>query len=102
MAIAQGQIGTTSTTLYTSTNNTAITVIFFCNTTGSDATLSVNVVQSGGSAAATNQIIKDLTITGGDTYIMNAEKMVLGNADTIQAISGTSNAITASVSYVSI
>ena len=88
--------------MYTSTNNTAITVIFFCNTTGSDATLSVNVVQSGGSAGATNQIIKDLTIPGGDTYIMNAEKMVLGNADTIQAISGTSNAITASISYVSI
>jgi hypothetical protein len=102
MAIGQGQVGTTSTTLYTSTNNTAITVIFFCNTTGSDATLSVNVVQSGGSAGATNQIIKDLTIPGGDTYIMNAEKMVLGNADTIQAISGTSNAITASISYVSI
>ena len=102
MAIGQGQVGTSSTTLYTSTNNTAITVIFFCNTTGSDATLSVNVVQSGGSAGATNQIIKDLTIPGGDTYIMNAEKMVLGNADTIQAISGTSNAITASISYVSI
>ena len=34
--------------------------------------------------------------------IMNAEKMVLANADTLQAISGTASAITASVSYVSI
>ena len=102
MAIAQGQIGTTSTTIYTSTNNTAITVIFFCNTTASDATLSLNVVQSGGTSGVTNQIIKDLTIPAGDTYIMNAEKIVLANADTIQAISGTASAITASVSYVSI
>jgi hypothetical protein len=102
MAIAQGQIGTTATTIYTSTNDSATTVIFFCNTTGSDATVSAYAVPSGGTAGATNQIIKDLTIPGGDTYIMNAEKLVLSNADTIQAESDTASAITATVSYVGI
>ena len=102
MAIAQGQIGTTATTIYTSTNDSATTVIFFCNTTGSDATVSAYAVPSGGTAGATNQIIKDLTIAGGDTYIMNAEKLVLGNNDTIQAESDTASAITATVSYVGI
>ena len=57
---------------------------------------------SGGTAGASNQIIKDLTIAGGDTYVMNAEKLVLGNADTIQASSDTASAITATVSYVGI
>ena len=56
---------------------------------------------SGGTAGATNQIIKDLTIAGGDTYIMNAEKLVLSNGDKIKT-SDTASAITATVSYVGI
>ena len=102
MAIAQAQIGKSIGDIYTSTNNSATTVIFFCNTTGSDATVSAYAVASGGTAGATNQIIKDLTIAGGDTYIMNAEKLVLSNGDKIQASSGTASAITATVSYVGI
>ena len=102
MAIAQAQVGTSIGTIYTSTNNSATTVIFFCNTTGSAATVSAYAVASGGTAGASNQIIKDLTIEGGDTYVMNAEKLVLGNADTIQASSDTASAITATVSYVGI
>ena len=60
MAIAQAQIGTSIGDIYTSTNNSATTVIFFCNTTSSDATVSAYAVASGGTAGATNQIIKDL------------------------------------------
>ncbi len=102
MAISSTQIGTTATTINTSTNNTATTVIFFCNTTGSAATLTAHVVPSGGSVSDTNAIIKNLTIPANDTYIMNAEKLVLANLDTIQCLSGTASAISASVSYVGI
>ena len=52
MAIAQAQVGTSIGTIYTSTNNSATTVIFFCNTTGSAATVSAYAVASGGTAGA--------------------------------------------------
>ena len=82
MAIAQAQIGTSIGDIHTSTNNSATTVIFLVILQVS-MQLFAYAVASGGTAGATNQIIKDLTIAGGDTYIMNAEKLVLSNGDKI-------------------
>ena len=102
MALAQAQLGTSVTTIYTSSGDSATTCIFFCNTNGTAETIDVYAVPSGGTAGVLNQIIDTLTINSGDTYIMNIEKLVLANGDSIQAVATTGSVVTATVSYVSI
>lgn len=102
MALAQAQLGTSVTTIYTSSGDSATTVIFFCNTNGTAEVIDVYAVPSGGTAGVTNQIIDTLTVNSGDTYIMNIEKLVLSNGDSLQAVATTGGVVTATVSYVGI
>lgn len=102
MAIAQQLLGTSATTIYTSSGSSATTAMFFMNNDASARTLDVHIVPNGGTAGVTNQIIKDLNIDAADTYILNLEKIVLDNGDTIQALASSTNSIYATVSYVGI
>lgn len=103
MAITQaGAVGTSATTVYTSSGTTAITCMFFMNDNVAARTLSVHVVQSGGSLANTNQIVKNITIDPADTYVINLEKLVLSNGDTIQCTASVGSSVFATVSSVTI
>lgn len=103
MSIAQQTVGTTATTIYTSTGGTVTTAIFFMNDNISSRVLNVYVVPSGDSPAASTQIIKNLTVDGEDTYILNLEKLILDDGDTIQATSSIdATSIYATTSYVGI
>lgn len=102
MAIAQELVSNSATTIYTSSGNSATTCIFFMNDNASARTLDVYIVPNGDSAATTTQIIKSLSIDAGDTYILNAEKIVLADGDTIQATASATSSIYATVSYVGI
>lgn len=103
MAITQaGAIGTGATTVYTSSGTTAITCMFFMNDNASARTLSVHVVQSGGSIANTNQIVKTITVDPADTYVVNLEKLVLSNGDTIQCTASVGSSIFPTISSVDI
>ena len=103
MAIAQQTVGTSPTTIYTSSGNSATTAIFLMNNNAAARTVQVYVVPSGGSATTTTQIIKNLSIDAADTYIINTEKLVLSNGDTIQVSSSDdATSVYATVSYVGI
>jgi hypothetical protein len=103
MAITQaGAIGTSATTVYTSSGQTALTCLFFMNDNAASRTLDVHVVQSGGSASATNKIVKQISIDGGDTYVINLEKIVLDNGDTIQCVASNASSVYGTVSSVTI
>jgi hypothetical protein len=102
MSISQAAVGTSVTTIYTSSGNSATTVIFLMNHNASARTVQIYVVPNGGSAATTTQIIKDLSIDGADTYIFNTEKLVLATGDTIRVTASAATSIYATVSYVSI
>ena len=102
MAISQATVGTSATTVYTSTNTTAITCMFFMNDNAASRTLDVHVVKSGGSAAVTNKIIKTITIDPADTYVINIEKLVLENGDTIQCVASAVSSVYATISSVAI
>ena len=102
MAISQATLGTGATTIFTSSGSNATTAMFFMNDNVSARTLNVHVVQSGGTAGTTNKIIIAVNIDGGDTYVINTEKLVLGNGDTIQASASAGSSIYATVSHVSI
>ena len=103
MAITQaGAVGTSATTVYTSSGVTAITCMFFMNENGTARTLDVHVVKSGASAATTNKIVKTITIDPADTYVVNLEKLVLDNGDTIQCIASAASSIMPTVSSVTL
>ena len=102
MALSQQLVGTSATTVYTSSGDSATTSIFLMNDNAASRTVQVYLVPNGGTAGVTNQIIKDLAIDGADTYILQNEKIVLANGDTIQVTANATNSIYATVSYVGI
>ena len=90
------QLPATDTTIYSCPATASSAHIQFANATNEDAstTIVVNIVQSGGSVAVTNQYIPSTTITGtsssGLTGIVNA---VLKPGDFISAIAGAADSI---------
>ena len=53
-------------------------------------------------AAATNKIVKTISIDGADTYVVNTEKLVLDNGDMIQCVASAASSIYGTVSSVTI
>ena len=102
MTIAQTQIASSATIIYTSSGNNIVTSIIFCNTTNSPVTLTTYVIPSGGAVNDTTTIIKLLTIPARDTYIFDTSRLLLSNSDSIRAVSDTNNAITATLTYMGV
>ena len=115
MAITNNFIDATLTTLYTSTGDTAITSMIFCNyadtdnivgagnvLTDADTFLDLHVVPNGSSASDENKILHQLKIPGGETFIMDTERLVLENGDTIVAQTTSPATISATISSVAV
>jgi len=105
MAITNEYIDATITTVYTSTDTTAITSMIFCNyasatLTDADTYLDLHIVPSGDTYNEKNKILHQLKIPAGETFIMDSERLVLDNGDTIQA--QTTSPATVSVTVSSI
>ena len=102
MAITSTQLGATNTTIYTSSGETAVTALFLCNTHSADVTVSIHVVESGGTAADNRLILKDYNIPAGDTLTFEWEKLILGNGDFISGLASSASKITVTSSYVEV
>lgn len=102
MAIAQQTVGTGATTLYTSSGTTTTTAVYLMNDHSGSVVVQVHIVPALGSASASNKIIKDLTITAGDTYVLDTERLILGDDDTIQASADVGSVVHATISYVGV
>jgi len=102
MAITSKALDTTAGNIFvsTSTNGDAVTTIYFCNRDSSTRTFNLYLVPAGGSANVNNIAYSNKTVTAGDTYIIDWEKLVLSTGDMIQATSNVANAIVASVSTI--
>lgn len=85
--------------IYTSTGNTVVATVYFCNISGTDVEINVYAVPTGGSAAATNQIYKNFLIATDDTYVMDTEKFIFGNGDFLAANSNVATSVTSTVTY---
>ena len=89
MAIRQREAPTTINAgdhIYEATADTAVTSIHMCNITSSDATINIYLLPEDGSTTAPteeNKIYNTLTISATDSYIIDTEKMILGNGDKI-------------------
>ena len=92
----------TTTQLFLSSGQNAVTTIFFCNvTSGTDATVDVFVVPNGDNANATTQIMKALSLPAGETFVLDTERLILEDQDAVYAQASDASTITATVSSVS-
>jgi len=102
MSITQNTVGTSATTLYTSSGSSATSVIYFMNNHSADVTVQLHVVPDGGTLGTSNKIVKDLLITAADTYVMDAEKLLLDNGDKVQATASVDAVVHVTVSHIAI
>lgn len=94
--------GQAAANIYTcaSTNGDAITTMYFCNRGASATTFNLYVVPGSFIANSNNIVYTNKIITAGDTYIIDWEKLVLNNGDTIRANANVGNAIVATISTI--
>lgn len=93
---------TTPSAMYTSSGTTAITAIYLCNYSGSTVTVSVYVVPAAGTAGNTNIIYKDLAIAAADTYVIDNERIILDNNETIQVSADAGSSVNVVTSYLAL
>lgn len=79
------------------TGERAVTVIYLYNSDADLRTVNLHAVPSGDSAGAANKFYGDLAIEPGDTYVVDTEKLLLADGDTLWA-SADGNVV-ATVSY---
>lgn len=110
MAIVNTTIGSTDTTIYTSSGNNAITTIIVCNTSAfnpsspaaNTSLLYMYAVPSGGTAGLANVIVNGLPVPAGETVSFDQEKMVLANGDFIVAKTDSASNLVATVSTLAV
>lgn len=101
MAIQTTEVGDSATTIYTSSGNSAITFVSFCNYSTTDALVDVNIIPNGDLPSNANMYIKSLEIVSNDTYLVyqSGEKLLLSDGDIISVTANSSGKISALVSY---
>jgi hypothetical protein len=85
MAISQTQIASTSLTgIYTSSNDSAVTAIYICNTSPATIHFNLLVVPVGNEPSEQfHTIYKNVSLTSTDTYVIDTERLILANGDSI-------------------
>lgn len=102
MAIKNTTLGSEPTTIHTSDKTTAVTTLYFCNISTGPQTFSVFAVPAGSSADNTTIIYYNIQISPSDTFVLDTERLILEDLDSIVAYATQSNAIVATVSYVGV
>jgi hypothetical protein len=104
MAIETAEVQATNTSIYTSVDETALTLISLCNYSTAAHTITMHIVKDGTSPDNTNIFISNIEIVAGDTFIIyqGGEKILLSNNDYINVIADVSGAVTAITSYVKV
>ena len=100
MAISNTVLSTTTSNVYISVGTTVVSVMYFCNTSETASNFNLYAVAAGGSASNATQIYKNVQIAGGDTFVIDMEKLALATGDSLMSDASTPGAITATVSYV--
>ena len=104
MTISVTAVSNSLTTVYTSTNNTAITYLNLTNSSGGALTVDIHVIPSGGTAGTTNLVAKTLSINATDSYQLysGGEKLLLANGDFVQVVASGATGINAVTSFTAI
>lgn len=96
----------TAEPILTANSNVAVTTMYLCNKSASMLTCNIFLVPNGVATISETIIYRNLRIAGGDTYILENERILLNTGDSIQGNVGvdnlTDNLLIATVSYTNI
>lgn len=84
--------------VYTSSGDSAITTMYFCNPTASTITANIFLVRSGFDANGINVTYSNIQIAGNDTLILETERLLFETSDFIAANASPAGLVT-TVSY---
>ena len=85
------------------THGDIVTVMYLCNTDVTYQTANVFLVGSGDAAdPALNIIYSNVSISAGDTLVIDMEKIVLATGDSVQANCSANNVVIATVSSLAV
>lgn len=112
MAIQNTQVGGGFTTILDvpAGKSWAVTTMIFCNTAlpseiytdGGDTYLDVHLCKAGAAAGNGNQILNNIHIPAGETFVLDTEKIILEATDLIRASTTSPTNITATISYIEV
>jgi len=102
MAIQSTLLTSTPTAIYTSVGTNDVVVAYFCNTGTAPAQFHLHAVPSGESAGLTNVIYYNVNLTAGDTYVIDTEKIILDDGDSLYAWSPVDSVIVATVNNIGV
>ena len=103
MAIKSTTLDSTATTVYQSRGNTIVTSLYFCNRNDLvSVTFDLYLVPnlSGSTNIDDHIVYKSVQIAPLDTYVIDTEKLMLDDADMIQATASGAGFIVATISYM--
>jgi hypothetical protein len=102
MAIQNTVLSTSASNVLIGSGNlgTATTTIYFCNKTVNINMVNVYAVMNGFTANTNNIIYSNVSLTAGETLVLDVEKIFLGPGDMLQANCGASNSVVATVSSI--
>lgn len=104
MAITNSLITTgAAANVYVSSGSSAITAMYMCNIDSTARTFDIYVCPSGQiETQVTQRIYSGIQIQAGDTYVIDSEKLILGNGDMLKANASSSNSLAMTISYIGI
>jgi hypothetical protein len=102
MSITNTTLSTVISNVYVSSGNTVISAAYFCNFGANTNAFTVYAVPTGSTASTNNIIYNTIQLASGDTYVMDWEKLVLGNGDSLRANAVGNISITATISYIGV
>lgn len=109
----RGQLGTSSATLYTAPSDTSPTgstqgailkSLVLCNTDSSARTVTIYVIESGGSVADNRANFKDLSIAAKTTTVLTFpdDCFMLDSGETIRGLADSANLVTYRINVVEV
>ena len=104
MSITTALVGNIVSNVYVSGGNTAVTSLVINNYTANTVTANLYAVSAGNTANTQNLILTNLQLTGYETYQLYnaAEKILLRNNYSIQAVANTASKLNIVTSYTSV
>jgi hypothetical protein len=102
MSLINAALTTSIANIYVSSGNTVISAMYFCNYSASTVSFNLYAVPTATVASNSNIIYSAIQLAAGDTYVVDWEKLVLSNGDTLQANATSSTSITSTISYIGV
>lgn len=99
MSLVNTGLTTVASNVYVSSGINGITTMYFANYGGSQVTINIYAIPSGGTAGNSTVIYSGVPIASNDTLVVDTEKIVLGNGDRIMA-NVSANTVTATLSIL--